>query len=291
MDTAGIVVFDGRLSFPVIAKPVRTPAVAIRAPVQVPVFRPSSFVFRPSSPVIANPHSGCGNPFLPSKLPSLVLRNPRGISRGPQPPGRWGRIPKGTAFGIGSLWRVFAYFLHVEKVGRRRRRDRGTNRSDERRIRREVEDCPLRRGREQDESISPAGDPISFSGKEMGKRNRQREPISRRSPLDSLPDDQGGSAPIGFPGGGLQGTGDGRRGRSRCGGDGGLDGKPAFLRAQQAAQRNAVPLGSLSQCIIALSPMLWKSFRASCINSSLGGSTLLSLYLMPRRSYLVAPNL
>ena len=66
------------------------------------------------------------HPFLPSKLPSLVLRNPQGISRGPQPPGRWGRIPKGTAFGIGSLWRVFAYFLHVEKVGRRRRRDRGT---------------------------------------------------------------------------------------------------------------------------------------------------------------------
>ena len=32
MATAGIVVFDGRLSFPVIAKPVRAPAVAIRAP-------------------------------------------------------------------------------------------------------------------------------------------------------------------------------------------------------------------------------------------------------------------
>ena len=55
--------------------------------------------------------------------PSIVPRKPRGISRGPQPPGRWGRIPKGTAFGIGSLWRVFAYFLHVEKAGRRRRRD------------------------------------------------------------------------------------------------------------------------------------------------------------------------
>ncbi len=35
---------------------------------------PPSPVFRPS--VIANPRSGCGNPFLPSKLPSLVFRNP-----------------------------------------------------------------------------------------------------------------------------------------------------------------------------------------------------------------------
>ena len=38
-----------------------------------------------------------------------------------------------------------------------------------------------------------------FGGKERGERNRLRGPISRRSPLESLPDDQGGSAPIGFP--------------------------------------------------------------------------------------------
>ena len=104
----------------------------------------------PPSPVPrhceASAHTGCGNPLPPSKLSAFVPRKPRGISRGPQPPGRWGRIPKGTAFGIGSLWRVFAYFLHVEKVGRRRRRDRIASRRDKRRIRRDLVDCPLRRG-------------------------------------------------------------------------------------------------------------------------------------------------
>ena len=69
----------------------------------------------------------------------------------------------------GSLWRVFAYFLHGEKVGRRRRRGERTNRRGKRRIRRGPENCPLWRGREQDESVSPAGDPISQRG-EMGER-------------------------------------------------------------------------------------------------------------------------
>ena len=91
-----------------------------------PASKLPSLVFCLPSPVIAKPRRGCGNPYPPSKppslvprpsssvfrLPSSVPRKLRGISRGPQPPGRWGRIPKGTAFGIGSLWRVFAYFLH-----------------------------------------------------------------------------------------------------------------------------------------------------------------------------------
>ena len=69
---------------------------------------------KPPCTVIAKPCKGLWQSVSPSKLPSLVLRKPGGISRGPQPPGRWGRIPKGTAFGIGSLWRVFAYFLHAQ---------------------------------------------------------------------------------------------------------------------------------------------------------------------------------
>ena len=44
-----------------------------------------------------------------------------------------------------------------------------------------------------------SGGPLSLSGKERGKRNRQREPISRRFPLDSFPDDQGGSGPHWIP--------------------------------------------------------------------------------------------
>ncbi len=52
---------------------------------------------------------------------SIVPRKPRGISRGPQPPGRWGRIPKGTAFGIGSLWRfLFPVSFPLKETGSRR---------------------------------------------------------------------------------------------------------------------------------------------------------------------------
>ena len=82
-----------------------TLAVAIRYPRPSPrlsstVFRLSSFVSRPSS---------------------LVPRKLRGISRGPQPPGRWGRIPKGTAFGIGSLWRFLSPISFTPKeMGSRR---------------------------------------------------------------------------------------------------------------------------------------------------------------------------
>ena len=54
-------------------------------------------------------------------------------------------------------------------------------------------------------------DPVSFSGKETGERNRQRGPISRRSPLDSLPDDQGGCGPHWIPQG-SRWTGDEGRG-------------------------------------------------------------------------------
>ena len=52
---------------------------------------------------------------------SPVPRKLRGSSRGPQPPGRWGRIPKGTAFGIGSLWRfLFPVSFPLKETGSRR---------------------------------------------------------------------------------------------------------------------------------------------------------------------------
>ena len=40
-----------------------------------------------------------------------------------------------------------------------------------------------------------------FAAKESGERNRQRGPIPRRSPLESLPDGQGGPAPLDSPAG------------------------------------------------------------------------------------------
>ena len=48
----------------------------------------------PPSPVIANPRSGCGNPFSPSKPPSLVQK--WGI--------QWGRSPLGREEGSASLF-------------------------------------------------------------------------------------------------------------------------------------------------------------------------------------------
>ena len=39
----------------------------------------------------------------------------------------------------------------------------------------------------------------SFAARRKKAKARPREPISRRFPWESLPDDQGGSAPIGFP--------------------------------------------------------------------------------------------
>ena len=54
----------------------------------------------------------------------------------------------------------------------------------------------------------PSGGPVSFRrGKKSGKESRQRGPIPRRSPLETLPDGQGGSAPVGSPCGG-RGKGD-----------------------------------------------------------------------------------
>ena len=143
------------LATPVIAKPVRTLAVAIRYPRPSP--RLSSTVFRLSSFV--------------SRLSSLVPRKLLGISRGPQPPGRWGRIPKGTAFGIGSLWRFLSPIsLAAKKSARRRRRDDGAKSRRKRRIRRRLEVSPLRRGREQDEGyFAPAGATFFRSAAKEGK--------------------------------------------------------------------------------------------------------------------------
>ncbi len=134
--------------------------------------------------------------FLPSSI--VPRKPPPGIQRGGAPWSSW-KEARGNRLEIGSLWRVFAYFLHVEKVGRRRRRDRKTNRRGERRMRRGPMDCPLRRGRGQDGSVSPAGDPISFSGKEMGERNRQREPIPKAVPFGNPPHRPGGCGPLEIP--------------------------------------------------------------------------------------------
>jgi len=132
-------------------------------PFSSPVPRPSSLRTRAAGVAIRSSRPN-------SRLSSFV--NPRGISRGPQPPGRWGRIPKGTAFGIGSLWRIsFAsFFGRAKKEARRRRRDRETKRRDKRRIRRSPEDCSLWRGRGQDEgSFAPAGATFFRSAAKEGK--------------------------------------------------------------------------------------------------------------------------
>ena len=66
----------------------------------------------------------------------------------------------------------------------------------------------LAAGRNFPRDGEPSGGPVSFRrGKKSGKESRQREPIPRRFPLETLPDGQGGSAPIGSPCGGRE-TGD-----------------------------------------------------------------------------------
>ena len=87
-----------------------------------------------------------------------------------------------------------------------------TNSTGERRIRSTLGESPAAAGTKTGRGLfALRRDPVSFSGKETGKRNRQRGPISRRSPLDSLPDDQGGSAPIGFPTFGRETKDEGRK--------------------------------------------------------------------------------
>ena len=88
------------------------------SPVQAPVSRPPSFVPRPSSPVFRPPSSVPRLPSFVPRLPSFVSRpsSPvprklRGISRGPQPPGRWGRIPRpySPEYGaapFGRCWKI-----------------------------------------------------------------------------------------------------------------------------------------------------------------------------------------
>ena len=89
---------------------------------------------------------------------------------GAEPPWSSGKESRGNRLEIGSLWRVFAYFLHVEKVGRRRRRDDGAKSRRKRRIRRRLEVSPLRRGREQDEGyFAPAGATFFRSAAKEGK--------------------------------------------------------------------------------------------------------------------------
>ena len=110
----------------------------------------------------------CLSSFVPRK--TFVSRPKVGNPMGAEPPWSSGRDSQGNRLEIGSLGRFLSPLsLAAKKGARRRRRYRGTNRRGERRIRGDPEDCPLRRGREQDESVSPAGDPISQRG-EMGER-------------------------------------------------------------------------------------------------------------------------
>ena len=100
--------------------------------------------------------------------------------------------------------------LAAKNEARRRRRDSGSTGNYKRRIRRRQETGRLRAGREQDGGISPAGDPISFGGKEMGERNR-RGPFHKGPPdPSSRPRGEPRVPPIGssLPGTGGRGTGD-----------------------------------------------------------------------------------
>ena len=56
-----------------------------------------------------------------------------------------------------------------------------------------------------------SGGPISLSGKEIGERNRQREPIPKAVPFGILPHRPGGCGPLEIPRS-LRGTGDEGRG-------------------------------------------------------------------------------
>ncbi len=78
----------------------------------------------PPSLVIAKPRKGLWQSVSPVQTPVPRPSSPVnlwGISRGPQPPGRWGGFPKGTAFGIGSLWRFLSPIsFPLKEMGSRR---------------------------------------------------------------------------------------------------------------------------------------------------------------------------
>ena len=121
--------------------------------------------------------------FLPS---SIVPRKPLGDPMGPRPPWSSGKESRGNRLEIGSLWRVFAYFLHVEKVGRRRRRDMAMNSRDKRRIRRNAGGLTAAAGTGTGRGrFALRRDPISQRG-EMGER-RARGISSERTSLTPFP--------------------------------------------------------------------------------------------------------
>ena len=109
----------------------------------------------------------------------------------------------------GSLWRIsFAsFFVRAKKEARRRRRDRGNEWQRQAANPQKGQRIIFCGGNATKDERREFGrrlfalrrDPISFSGKEMEERNRQREPISRRFPLDFFPDAQGGCGPHWIP--------------------------------------------------------------------------------------------
>ena len=77
---------------------------------------PRAVFFAMSQILVLRPHRS-GKPLSPVSRPKV------GNPMGAEPPWSSGKESRGNRLEIGSLWRVFTYFLHVEKVGRRRRRD------------------------------------------------------------------------------------------------------------------------------------------------------------------------
>ena len=184
------------------------------APVQAPVHRLSSPVNhrgiqwgpqpRPYSPEFgAAPIGRCWK--IPAKRPSqieticfdLKRRSHRAI-RSFRSITVLRKRSERRALRRGSLWRFLSPLsLAAKKAARRRRRDRGTKRRDKGRIRREPEDCPLRRDGSLDEGcFAPAGATFFRSAAKAGK-DAPGEPFHKGSPGPLLT--AKGLRPIGSP--------------------------------------------------------------------------------------------
>ena len=182
----------------------------------------------PSS-VIAKPRKGLWQSASTSHVPR---KPPRGIPQGAEPLGRRGRDSQGDRPCTGPLERIslVTFFGRSKKVTRRRRRDRETNCRSELRIRNTPGESPAavvpktRRG-----LFALRRDPVSFSGKETGKRNRQREPIPKAVPFGILPHRPGGCGPLEIPRGFTKDDGQGTKDEGRS---------LTFSHCQNEAQRS-----------------------------------------------------
>ena len=139
--------------------------------------------------------TGCGNPLSPSKPPSLVQK--WGI--------QWGRSPLGRRGG--SLPSFAALRKKVAPAGAKYP-------SSCSRPRRSGLTSSLLRIRRLRLLFTPSSRRLRradfFAAKEIGERNRQREPIPKAVPFGILPHRPGGCGPLEIPRG-SQGTRDGGR--------------------------------------------------------------------------------